>query len=79
MKNILYFVIALPLFIISCSNEKVDSVKSNETDSLGKVTLVRNEDILAKTLLYTEWATVPSIMSMPYSDLRNSLISNLNN
>jgi len=79
MKNILYFVIGLPLFIISCSNEKVESVKSNETDSLGKVTLLRNEDILAKTLLYTEWATVPSIMSMPYSDLRNLLISNLIN
>jgi len=46
-----------------------------DKDTLPTATSVKNEDILAKTLLYTEWSTVPAVMSMPYADLRNSLIS----
>lgn len=72
MKYILGFMIALPLFIYSCSK---DSVPDKETSHIAA--LVKNENILAKTLLYTEWSTVPAIMSMPYADLRNSLISDL--
>lgn len=33
--------------------------------------------MVAKTLWYTGWASIPSIMSMPYGELRNSLISSL--
>ena len=71
MRHILCFVIALPLMIIGCSN--ADTVNDNDTSPTA--TLVKNEDILAKTLLYTEWSAVPAVMSMPYADLRNSLIS----
>lgn len=39
--------------------------------------LIRNEHVLAKTLLHTEWISVPSIMSMPYAELRSSFISQL--
>lgn len=56
---------------IGCS--KADTV--NDKDTLHIVKLVKNEDILAKTLLYTEWSTVPAVMSMSCDDLRNSLIS----
>ena len=73
MRYILSFIFALPLLMNSCSNANMVTDK----DTSPTATLVKNEDILAKTLLYTEWATVPSIMSMPYADLRNSLISNL--
>jgi hypothetical protein len=69
LKNIIYLLVALPLLIPGCSKEKVTI--------LPKATLVKNENILAKTLLHTEWSTVPAIMSMPYADLRNSLISDI--
>ena len=36
--------------------------------------LIRNENALVKTLLHTEWVSIPSLMSMAYSDLRYSLI-----
>ena len=39
--------------------------------------LIRNEHILAKTLLHTQWISIPSIMSMSYAEMRNSLISKL--
>jgi len=71
LRYILSFIFALPLLMNSCSNANMVTDK----DTSPTATLVKNEDILAKTLLYTEWATVPSIMSMPYADLRNSLIS----
>lgn len=51
----------------------------NDNDTSHTASLVKNENILTKTLLYTGWSTVPAIMSMPYQDLRNSLISNLDN
>lgn len=75
MKDILCFVIAVSLLIIGCS--KANTV--NDNDTFHTASLVKNENILAKTLLYTGWSTVPAIMSMPYQDLRNSLISNLDN
>lgn len=73
MKNILCFVFLISSFISSCSKESMVT----DTDISHTATLVKNENILAKTLLYTEWSTVPAIMSMPYADLRNTLISNL--
>jgi len=72
MRLLLYFAIALPLMIVGCS--KANTV--NDKDALPS-TLAKNEDILAKTLAYTEWSTVPAVMSMSYADLRNSLISDL--
>ena len=59
--------------IIGCSKANT----ANDEDTLPAVTLVKNEGILAKTLLYTEWSTVPAVMSMSYADLRNALITDL--
>ncbi len=79
MKNLFCIVIALSLFIISCSKENVETTKSGEKNTLQKEALVANENILAKTLLYTEWSTVPTIMSLSYNYLRNTIVSNLDN
>lgn len=42
---------------------------------MNKVSTAQNENILAKTFLYTGWLSVPDIMSKPYTDLRNNLIT----
>ena len=73
MKPLLYYVIAILWMIIGCSKANT----ANDEDTLPAVTLVKNEGILAKTLLYTEWSTVPAVMSMSYADLRNALITDL--
>lgn len=69
MKNLIYIIIVLLLSVAGCSKEKA------ETSS--PVTLPKNENILVKTLVHTEWSSVPMIMSMNYTDLRNALILNL--
>lgn len=71
MKHIFCSVIILFFVISSCSKDSVTK------DTSIPVTLIKNENILAKTLLYTEWSTVPEIMSMSYADMRNTLISDL--
>jgi len=72
MKYLLGINIVLLLFITaSCS--KAGKPKGTSIPA----TLVTNENILAKTLLYTEWSTISEIVSMPYTELRNSLISDL--
>ena len=51
---------------------------TNETEEDQKPhDVISNEHILAKILLHTEWVSVPEVMSMPYTDLRKSLISAL--
>ncbi len=56
----------------------MSSCKTNEIeDDQETPDLIRNEHVLAKTILHTEWTSVPSLMSMSYSDLRNSLIYEL--
>ncbi len=68
MKKLILVIIVFSLFIPSCSKESNEIVPK---------TLIKNENILVKTLMYTGWSPIPSIMSMPYADLRNSLISTL--
>jgi hypothetical protein len=69
MKNLLYFIIVFTLVAISCSKDTAEAGP--------KVSLTKNENILVKTLIYTEWSPASAIMPMTYTDLRNSLISNL--
>lgn len=69
MKYIIFIIIALFLGLAGCSKAK--------DDKLPQVTLPKNENIMVKTLVHTEWSSVPIIMSMNYSDLRNALISHL--
>ena len=73
MRLFFWIVLIFPLIITSCSKDK--TVAGGGT--LPPKTLVANENILAKTLLYTEWSTVPATLSMTRSDMRNSLISDL--
>ena len=73
MRVILWFVLMLPLVCGSCSKDR--SVAGNGT--IPPKNLVANENILAKTLLYTEWSTVSAIMSMTRSEMRNTLITDL--
>jgi hypothetical protein len=69
MKNLIYLIIAFALVAIGCSEDNAEEVP--------KVPLTKNENILVKTLTYTEWSTASAIMPMSYTDLRNLLISNL--
>ncbi len=69
MKNLIYALIAFLLVITACSKESAEAVP--------KVPLTKNENILVKTLLYTEWSSASTIMPMTYAELRNSLISGL--
>ena len=49
--------------------------KSLFTNNTLQISAFQNENIIAKTLLYTGWLSVPDIMSKSYNDLRNVLIS----
>ena len=69
IKNLIYLAIAFILVIAGCS-------KAN-TETLPKGVLTKDENILVKTLIYTEWLSASTIMPMTYNDLRNSLISNI--
>ena len=69
MKNLLHFIIAFSLVAISCSKDTAEAEP--------KVPLTKNENILVKTLIYTEWSQPSAITPMTYTDLRNLLISNL--
>lgn len=57
------------LFLISCRSDPDDMPISIEK--------IRNEDMLVKTLLYTETVPVSRIMSSSYIDLRGLIINNL--
>ncbi|KOH45445.1 hypothetical protein NC99_17510 [Sunxiuqinia dokdonensis] len=46
-------------------------------DPLQEEVPAKNENVLAKTLLYTDWASAATVMSMSYVDMRNTLISDL--
>ena len=70
MKKISCILIVFSLVILSCSK--------NNSVELPKVNLAKNESILVKTLLYTNWASASSLISMPYPDIRDVLISSLN-
>lgn len=48
---------------------------SGKIVEVNKMTMSEDESILAKTFLYTGWLSVPDIMSKPYTDLRNNLIT----
>ena len=58
------------LIIFSCSRE-------NSGHNIPKKPLIKNEDIVVKTLHYMDWMPLPELMSTSYSEKRNSLISNL--
>lgn len=75
-KLIIFF--SLPfLLLIGCTSEELEKVQIIEKGKQLRVSPPTNESILAKTLLYTKWADVPSIMANSYNDLRNTVISNL--
>ncbi|MGQ7867852.1 hypothetical protein [Sunxiuqinia sp. sy24] len=71
MKNFICILFVFFLGFVGCS-------KQND-DRLPEQTPLENENILAKTLLYTEWASAPTVMSMDYIDMRTTLISSLDN
>jgi hypothetical protein len=77
MTKILFTLIGIVFILFSCSKDEnqVGGVSQQQHESMLKSS--GNENILAKTLLHTKWATVESIMSMAYNDLRNTVISNL--
>lgn len=72
MKNIFPFILSIFLIIISCSNDESKTDKEVEKD------LTSNENLLAKTLLHTAWSSIPDIMSMSLSEMRDALIAGLN-
>lgn len=71
MKNLICILLVFSLGFVSCSKGSDDPVPQE--------TPVKNENFLVKTLLYTEWASASTVMSMDYADMRNSLISGLDN
>ncbi|WP_430972608.1 hypothetical protein [Sunxiuqinia rutila] len=69
MKYLICISFVLSLCFSGCSK--------GSDDSLPEETPARNENVLAKTLLYTDWASAATVMSMSYIDMRNTLISDL--
>jgi hypothetical protein len=67
------------LFVFGClhANRLVD--KSLLANNSLQTSASQNENILAKTLLYTGWVSVPDIMSKPYNDFRRVFISLMSN
>lgn len=61
---------AMLVFLSACKPAE------NEDDQK-TLDLIRNEHALAKTLLHNEWISIPLLMSSSYSDLRNLVISEL--
>ena len=72
MRTINYLV----LFLMFSSFLPVSAIENKNllTGNVQKNTASRNESVLAKTLLYTGWLSVPEIMSKQYSELRSFLI-----
>lgn len=69
MRNLISVIAIILLIIVGCSDAN--------TEPLPQVTLTKNENILVKTLIYTEWASASVLMPMTYAELRNLLITNL--
>ena len=75
MRNIYCLFITLLLFVSGCLHADRLVEKSQLANNSLQTSASQNENILAKTLLYTGWVSVPDIMSKSYNDLRNVLIS----
>lgn len=69
MKYSVCIIITLVIIAFGCSKDNAQEVP--------KVPLAKNENILVKTLIYTEWAPISAIMPLAYNDLRDLLITNL--
>ncbi|MDD3079930.1 MAG: hypothetical protein PHH37_12625 [Paludibacter sp.] len=67
------------IFLMGIMNAGNVVEKNVVVDNVKKMPMTENENILAKTFLYTAWLSVPDIMSKPYSDLRNTLITQVKN
>jgi hypothetical protein len=71
IRNLILGVLLSVLVMSGCSTDSADPTPA--------VQLTSNENILVKTLIYTEWSSASEIMPMTYSDLRNTLISKMKN
>lgn len=69
IKKLIYILIIFAPLVLGCSKKNVEAEP--------QVNLVKNESILVKTLLYTDWASPATIMSMPYAEIRNSFITSM--
>ncbi|MFA6701337.1 MAG: hypothetical protein WCR12_01030 [Dysgonamonadaceae bacterium] len=72
VKLIKYTLLLLSLLIAipGCSKENIENNSQTKP-------IIKNEDILVKTLLYMDWSPLSFIMTTSYNEKRNSLISNL--
>ncbi len=68
-----FFNLAFVIFFVLASCSK------KEAPVATKPILVPNESVLAKTLLYTNWASGSSLMAMTHEDMRKAMISNIDN
>ena len=69
MKYLMCILFVFSLCFAGCSKESDDPLQEEVP--------AKNENVLAKTLLYTDWASAATVMSMSYVDMRNTLISDL--
>lgn len=69
MKYLMCILFVFSLCFVGCSKESDDPLQEEIP--------AKNENVLAKTLLYTDWASAATVMSMSYADMRNTLISDL--
>lgn len=69
-KIVVFLGIVILIFLSACKTAENEEDQENPD-------LIRNEHILAKTLLHTQLISIPSIMSMSYAEMRDSLISKL--
>lgn len=68
MRKLLFAVAAFVAILSGCS-------KGGSQEPVVRFT--PDEDIMVKTLLFTEWSSVSAIMSMHYADFRSTLIARL--
>ena len=78
-KKLVFLLFLGVLWGCSQQEQELDLKTVNKKNVNQRVGDPTNENLLAKTLLYTQWETVPSIMSRNYGDLRNGVIYHLDN
>lgn len=55
----------------------MNSCSKANSETASQPTLIKNEDILVKTLLYTEWAKPSAVWSMNYAETRTFILEKL--
>lgn len=69
MRIYIYYAVLIVFIFIGCNNSTENIPIPNEK--------IKNENLLVKTLIYTNWLSISEIFSCSHGDLRNAIAANL--